>query len=206
MARFFTSKKIKKNSKNWVIPALLDQLSGPSPEYLQALDQYADGIKRLNFVHKSARLNLDSFASLIKFIKVLGMRRLLIGFVSRGKLNRRKRFWAIHGGPPGVDRNPPRSPIPAFVRSAEFARIKSDFADRIKAEALRYYNVRKEGGRAGSPVSIRNKVFKEFGKLIAGRLRRRRWYSIIQPPLKDGGTPLMKTGKLVASIRSKIVK
>ena len=162
--------------------------------------------QRLVFKTKYVRMNMEAFAKLIRFIRVFTYRKIRVGFLSRGKKNRRKKFFAIMGGPEGTEHVPPRSPIPGFVASADFKEIKKDLAIDIKEAAIKYFNAVSKTGSGGSPVSIRQGIYKKYANHLAALLRSRRFYTSIQPPKKEPGTPLHDTGKLVGSIRGKVSK
>ena len=180
----------------------------------RALQQYEAAFKALKSFHKygggllkmQAKINLDAVAKLIRFFRVLSYRRIRVGFLSRGKLNKRKRFWAIQGGPPGVDRQPARSPIPSLMASAEFNQLKIDLSYDVRDAALEYFNKAKAGRATGSPTAIRDAIFRKYKDRLAALMRNRRFYTGLTPVKgqhKDR-TPLHETGKLVASIRGKL--
>ena len=157
--------------------------AGAAGEQAAALKKIESEIKSLKQKQAAFSINFTAVSKLITFFRVFSYRKAKAGFFSRGKKLRRKKFWAVYGGPEASDRTPARSPVPGFMASGTFQEIKRDFADDIRAAGIKYFNAVKERGSGGSPVSIRQALLKKYANHIAALLRSRRLRTArLRPP------------------------
>ena len=142
-----------------------------------------------------------------QFDRILGVLKTLeldVGFLSRGKANRRKvHFNILQTG----ERTVKRSPIPLAEKSSEAEKLMEEFHQEIANTIERQVNMATDRQSSFDPRPEFKQIYMKFGK---------KYEKVIQdqfselPPVKlphaGNKTPLVQTGKLLKSIRSKFYR
>ena len=130
--------------------------------------------------------------------------KIKIGPQSRGKLNKKKAFFAAKGG--FGDRQPERSPVYGFFASGNEEVVKEEFAFLVKEGINAFF---KTPG-VYAPLSFIRKAVRpalpDFAELF------KEGFEYIEPPitkrldLHRDTTPLIETGRFIRSVKAKFVR
>ena len=162
------------------------------------------------FYKKNVRFNIEGVENIVKSIeRSLPHTKVRIGLLSKGKLNKKKTFFAAKGGPEGSDRQPARSPAKAFLESGEAEKVRDNFAKATQKGINDFIQANKTGEDKKPLKYIKKAIRKEFPSFKSSF---RVAFDYILPPITKrlkahkSLIPLVETGKLRKSVTARFVR